>query len=351
MTFNLSHLKTKLFLCRKFNIQIPLTMNKTNLGVITLFLSFLLSCSSVTEELVSLKTEAEPRIPVKFEINLSEEILPLSGTKSMPTLTVPEPTSKAGEGESSDTDPNTPDIATDEYYHYLEYIVYKDGSTVPLKRTQFSLQDEETDGITASVVDSLLPGNYHFCFLAHSDEQVTVSGQTATFQKVGDTFHYYKEMDIEEGAKVTEFFTLNRIVGRIELVSTDKVAENLASLQIKVENYPYTIDLTTGTGCSSDSEYTQTDGFTAEQIGLNHQTHSFFSFQPATGEQLLIYLTATDQEGKTTRVREEIESTPTWNHIIRYTGVLYTPEVSDDTFNIEIEKEWNQTIKDTDIGK
>ena len=329
-------------------------MNRTNFGILSLFLSLLLSCSSVTEELVSLKTEAAPRIPVNFQINLSEEILPLSGTKAMPTLTVPEPTSKAGEGESSDTDPSTPDIATTEYYQYLEYIVYKDDSSTPLKRTQFHYQTGDvTNGISASVVDSLLPGNYHFCFLAHSDGNISFSAQTATFKKVGDTFHHYTTLTIEEGAVVTETFTLKRIVGRIEFVSTDRVAENLASLQINVENYPYAIDLTTGIGLSSDSDsqYSQEDVFTDEQRRQNHQTHSFFSFQPTTGEQLLIHLTATDQNGQTTRVREEITSSPTWNHIIRYTGVLYTPKVSEDAFTIEIEKEWNTAIQDTDIGK
>ena len=122
-------------------------MNRTNFGILSLFLSLLLSCSSVTEELVSLKTEAAPRIPVNFQINLSEEILPLSGTKAMPTLTVPEPTSKAGEGESSDTDPSTPDIATTEYYQYLEYIVYKDDSPTPLKRTQFPYPTGGADAV------------------------------------------------------------------------------------------------------------------------------------------------------------------------------------------------------------
>ena len=329
-------------------------MNRTIFGILSLFLSLLLSCSSVTEELVSLKTEAAPRIPVNFQINLSEEILPLSGTKAMPTLTVPEPTSKAGEGESSDTDPSTPDIATTEYYQYLEYIVYKDDSSTPLKRTQFHYQTGDvTNGITASVVDSLLPGNYHFCFLAHSDGNISLNKQTATIHKLSDTFHHYTTLAIEEGAVVTETFTLKRIVGRIEFVSTDRVAENLASLQINVENYPYAIDLTTGIGLSSDSDsqYSQEDVFTEEQREQTRQTHSFFPFQPAAGEQLLIHLTATDQNGQTTRVREEITSSPTWNHIIRYTGVLYTPKVSEDAFTIEIEKEWNTAIQDTDIGK
>ena len=43
--------------------------------------------------------------------------------------------------------------------------------------------------------------------------------------------------------------------------------------------------------------------------------------------------------------------TPKRNKIVRFTGVLYTPKVSDDHFNIEIEKDWDSTIEDEDIGK
>ena len=330
-------------------------MKHVNLKAIVLSVSLLLGCTSEQEFLPEEQpaTLVERRIPIKFRLDLAQEVLPFPSTKAMPSLDVGEPISKADEegGGTTPTDPVTPDVATGEYYQYLEYIVYTAGSDVPLKQTRFSLNDEETNGITASVVDSLLPGSYHFCFLAHSDAQVSFNEQTATFQKVGDTFHLYTDLDIEEGATVNETFQLKRIVGRIEFVSTDKVADNLASLQIKVENYPYAIDLATGKGLSSDSEYTQTDMFTEEQRGQSRQTHSFFSFQPAESEQLLIYLTATDQDGNTTRYREAIESSPTWNHIIRYTGVLYTPKVSEDAFQIEVEKDWNAEIEDTDIGK
>ena len=329
-------------------------MNHINFKVIVLLGSLLLSCSTENESpFVDIPTTpTAQRIPVKFQLDLAKEVLPFPQTKAMPSLDIGEPISKAEEeGGTSPTDPTTPDIATNEYYQYLEYIVYAEDATTPLKRSRFDVQDEETDGITASVVDSLLPGSYHFCFLAHSDPQVTFTEQTATFTKVGDTFHLYKSLDIDEGATINESYTLGRIVGRIEFVSTDQVADNLASLQIEVDNYPYAIDLTTGKGCPSNSSYTQTDNFTEEQRGKSHLTHSFFTFQPASGENLIIYLTATDKAGNVTRSREAIESSPTWNHIIRYTGVLYTPKVSEDNFQIEIEKEWNTEIQNEDIGK
>lgn len=330
-------------------------MNHINLKAIVLLGSLLLSCSTENESpFVDIPiTPAVQRIPVKFQLDLAKEVLPFPQTKAMPSLDVGEPISKAEEegGGTSTPDPVTPDVATSEYYQYLEYIVYTEGSDVPMKRTRFDLNHEETNGITASVVDSLLPGSYHFCFLAHSDENVSFNEQTATFTKVGDTFHHYETLEIEEGAKINENYTLKRIVGRIEFVSTDKVADNLASLHIEVDNYPYAIDLTTGTGLSSNSKYTQEDTFIDSQRGQDRQTHSFFAFQPASGEKLTIQLTATDNEGNITRYRNAIESSPTWNHIIRYTGVLYTPKVSDDTFSIEVEKDWNTEIEDTDIGK
>ncbi|MGM9798075.1 MAG: hypothetical protein ACI3ZY_11005 [Parabacteroides sp.] len=330
-------------------------MNNVNFKAIVLLLSLLLSCTTENESPFEEKpiVLSSQRIPIKFKLDLAQEVLPFPQTKAMPSLDVGEPISKSDEegGGTTPSDPVTPDVATDEYYQYLEYIVYTAGSDVPLKRTRFSLNDEETNGITASVVDSLLPGSYHFCFLAHSDAQVSFNEQTATFKKVGDTFHLYTTMDITEGSVVSQTYLLNRIIGRIEFVSTDKVAENLASFQISVENYPFSIDLATGIGRSSNSKYMQTDSFTDEQKGQNRQTHSFFSFQPTTSEQLIINLIAKDNEGNVTRVRENIQSTPEWNRIIRYTGVLYTPKVSDDTFNIEIEKEWNPEIEDTDIGK
>ena len=329
-------------------------MNNVNFKAIVLLLSLLLSCTTENESPFEEKPIAlsSQRIPIKFKLDLAQEVLPFPQTKAMPDLDITDPISKAEGGEETSTiDPTTPDIATQEYYQYLEYIVYTADSDIPLKQSQFGLQNEETNGITASVIDSLLPGKYHFCFLAHSDTQVTFNEKTATFKRVGDTFHPYTTMDIAEGSVVSQTYLLKRIVGRIEFVSTDKVADNLASFQISVENYPFSIDLATGIGRSSNSKYMQTDSFTDEQKGQNRQTHSFFSFQPTTSEQLIIGLIAKDNEGNVTRVRENIQSTPECNRIIHYTGVLYTPKVSEDNFQIEIEKEWNTDIQDEDLGK
>ena len=112
-----------------------------------------------------------------------------------------------------------------------------------------------------------------------------------------------------------------------------------------------TNNLTKVINYAANPEKTAADNFTEEQRGQTHQTHSFFTFQPASGENLIIYLTATDKAGNVTRSREAIKSSPTWNHIIRYTGVLYTPKVSEDNFQIEIDKEWNTEIQNEDIGK
>lgn len=330
-------------------------MKKTTiLTAITLCCILVLSCSKETDAPGSLNTGKWTTI--RFQVNLDREVLPFTPTKAMPTLDITEPTAASNNDpgttpeEPDNPDPSSP--GTNEYFKYLDYIVYKEGEETPLKTTRFDLESEESNGIEANVVDSLLPGRYHICFLAHSDIDATIDDKAAGFQRVTDTFHHYSEvLEINEGMIVEKEFMLKRIVSRIEFVSTDKVDENLADFTIQVENYPYQIDLTTGIGQSSDSSYKQTDTFTEEQRGQAKQTHSFLTFIPDTGESLEVSLTAKEEEGNITRFRDNIEVNPERNRVIRYTGVLYTPKVSDDQFTISIETAWDQEIIENDLGK
>ena len=330
-------------------------MKKTTILIaITLCCILVLSCSKEADAPVSLNTGKWTTI--RFQVNLDREVLPFTPTKAMPTLDIGDPTAASNNNpETTPEEPDSPDPSLpekDEYFKYLDYIVHKEGEETPLKTTRFNLESEESNGIEANVVDSLLPGRYHICFLAHSDFDAFIDDEAAQFQKVTDTFHHYSEvLEIKEGETVEKEFMLKRIVSRIEFVSTDKVDEHLANFTISVDNYPYQINLTTGIGLSSNSSYEQTDTFTEEQRGQAKHTHSFLTFIPDPGESLVVNLTAKDGEENTTRFRDNIEVNPERNRVIRYTGILYTPKVSDDQFILSIETEWNQEIIENDLGK
>ena len=71
-------------------------------------------------------------------------------------------------------------------------------------------------------------------------------------------------------------------------------------------------------------------------IGKTNFSHSFFTFIPAPEFMLKAHLSAKNQINEVTREREVNDILPLINHIIRYTGILYTPKESDDTFTLDI---------------
>lgn len=315
-----------------------LAMKKEKLVAIACLLYFC-SCGE-TEKEVFIPNKQEELSPIQFTVDLQKEIVSFPETKSIPVLNVPEP---VAQNSDAGEDPSTPDIDPDNLYNRIDYIVYQSGEPdVLVKHKQFTPQDPDF----TIIYDSLPPGNYHICFLAHSDKDVTISGQTALFNKVSDTFHLFLTQEIQAGEIINQDVALQRIVSKIEFVSKDAVPKDKKSFTIDISNYQNEIDLTTGKGISQDKSYTQTDIFNDSDIGKTKFTHSFLTFIPASESLLKAHLTATNQIDEITREREVNDIQPIRNLIIRYTGILYTPKVSDDTFTLDIvnDGKWDAPI-------
>ncbi|WP_455634579.1 FimB/Mfa2 family fimbrial subunit [Parabacteroides sp.] len=313
-------------------------MKKRELGAIACLLCF--CCCSGTEKEITIPDQPEKLSPIQFTIELQKEVVSFPGTKSIPELNIPEP---VAQNPNAEEDPSTPDIDPDNLYNRIDYIVYQSGTPdILVKHKQFTPQDPDF----TIIYDSLPAGNYHICFLAHSDKNVSVSGQTALFDKVSDTFHFFLTQEVQAGERLIKDITLQRIVSKIEFIATDAVPKDLKSFTIDVSNYQNEIDLTTGKGISQNTPYTQTDIFSSSDIGKTKFSHSFFTFVPAPEQMLKARLTAKDQIDEVTRAREESNIQPIMNRIIRYTGILYTPKVSDDTFTLDILNggEWDSPI-------
>lgn len=313
-------------------------MKKNELVAIACLLCF--CCCNGTEKEVPNPDLQEELSPIQFTIDLQKEVLPFPVTKSIPELNIPEPIPQNPDAEE---DPSTPDIDPDNLYNRIDYIVYQSGKPdILVKHKQFTPQDPDF----TIIYDSLPSGDYHICFLAHSDKNISVSGQTALFSKVSDTFHLFLTQEVQTGERIIKDITLQRIVGKIEFISTDAVPKNLKSFTINVSNYQNKIDLTTGNGISQNTPYTQTDTFNDSDIGKTNFSHSFFTFIPASEFMLKAHLSAKNQINEVTREREVNDILPLINHIIRYTGILYTPKESDETFTLDIlnDGKWDSPI-------
>lgn len=178
-------------------------------------------CCNGTEKEVPNPDLQEELSPIQFTIDLQKEVLPFPVTKSIPELNIPEPIPQNPDAEE---DPSTPDIDPDNLYNRIDYIVYQSGKPdILVKHKQFTPQDPDF----TIIYDSLPSGNYHICFLAHSDKNISVSGQTALFSKVSDTFHLFLTQEVQAGERIIKDITLQRIVGKIEFISADGVPKAL----------------------------------------------------------------------------------------------------------------------------
>lgn len=181
-------------------------MKKKELVAIACLLCF--CCCNGTEKEVPNPDLQEELSPIQFTIDLQKEVLPFPVTKSIPELNIPEPIPQNPDAEE---DPSTPDIDPDNLYNRIDYIVYQSGKPdILVKHKQFTPQDPDF----TIIYDSLPSGNYHICFLAHSDKNISVSGQTALFSKVSDTFHLFLTQEVQTGERIIKDITLQRIVGR-----------------------------------------------------------------------------------------------------------------------------------------
>lgn len=306
-------------------------------------------CSGAEENPYPLSAE---KFPVCFSLGLDETILPFppSGngpaTKSIPDFSIPEPTPGTGgippeEGEngSNENTPPSNDPETDQEVGDLcteiEYVVYSSDSPEEcLKHLHFNRDDRNIDfGI---VYDTLPAGRYRIVFIAHSSKKADLVGRRLSFDALSDIFYAGAESTVGNGQALSQDFTLARIVGQIEFVSTDPLPAAQQAFCIAVDRYPNTLDLANGQGIASAHPVSFTYAFTDVDAGKTGMRHAFFSLVPAGNGTLDLRLTATDRQGNPTRQRSLSGVRPLANRVLRYTGRLYSFSDTDNTFSLNI---------------
>lgn len=279
-------------------------------------------------------SSAGNQIPVQFTLDFRTEVLPFPALRSIPDFSVPEPS-------LPDKDPDTPPAPDGEHdiselCARLEYLVYPAEETdTPLKHKLFTAADADMDfGI---VYDSLPAGDYRFVFIAHSSEETELSGEAIRFDEVSDTFYAFEQRTVSlSSTDRAADVSLRRAVCRIEFIATDPVTADLKDFEIRVSRYPAGLHMPTGQGMADTDTQAFLHTFTPEESGKSSSKHSFYTFIPPDNGTLDIQLTARDREGKTTRERTLTGIVPLPNRIIRYSGRLYAPSTSNDTFRLEV---------------
>lgn len=276
--------------------------------------------------------------PVQFSVQLSKEILPYVDTRSFPNNLIPEPRS------SGDTTlvPDSGDIQS--LCTCIEYVVYNsENLQSPVKHRRYTSGNSDIDfGI---VYDTLPAGNYEIRFLAHSAVTDELTSNVLTFQEVTDAFYKQVSLTIGSGTEIVEDVNLQRIVGRLEFMATDSVHPNLKKFEIRLAGYPNQFNIQTGKGIPAINPFVITHLFTPSETGKKNNSHSLLTFIPETNQTMDVQLTATDFTDKLIWDYSITDVTPQINKTIRYSGKLYSPRLSNDSFTLYIENiNWGETV-------
>ena len=205
----------------------------------------------------------------------------------------------------------------------------------------YSVNKKSTDADFADVTIKLAEGKYYLVIVAHSNEKnaTTTDINKITFDgKLSDTFHYYKEIELQAGGNNIDV-VMERVTAMFRLEITDEIPENVKQLKFYYTGGSSTLSGFTGAG-AVNSRQTEIRNI---QAGVN--TYEVYTFPQSEDKKLKMTVTALDASGETICMRSFEEVPVSKNVITRYKGSFFTnitpPTAADNyKFNISANTDW-----------
>lgn len=271
-----------------------------------------LSCSK------SLEIPEEETCKVEFRLQLSPEILPFPTTKAMPG-----------------GDPDEPSLSTPNgLFNRLEYTLYIDEHPAAIKSLSL---DPSYEDFGQYMYEELPRGRYKASFLAHSAGSAERNQNIVTFPLMKDVFFKQITFEMDGKTDIAKEVQLDRMVSRVEFVATDAVPDSVVRLLINAKQIYNAFDLFTGVATEDFMLYNKEHLLSKlEKQNKSGNKHTFYTFVPAGKTIEEASLIALTQNNDTTRHRQVSHIPIAINRLIRYTGSLYSPDISGATFDLSI---------------
>lgn len=206
----------------------------------------------------------------------------------------------------------------------------------------YSVNKKSTDADFANATMKLAEGKYHLVIVAHSNEKnaTTTDINKITFEsnKLSDTFHYYKEIELVAGGNNIDV-VMERVTAMFRLEIADQIPENVKQLKFYYTGGSSTLSGYTGAG-SVNSRQTEIRNV---QSGIN--TYEVYTFPQPDDKKLKMTITALDASGETVCTKTFEDVAVSKNMITCYKGNLFTniapPAASDNyNFSISVNTDW-----------
>ncbi|MCI6828367.1 MAG: FimB/Mfa2 family fimbrial subunit [Prevotella sp.] len=215
--------------------------------------------------------------------------------------------------------------------------VYQDG-----KRVDYVNQDNEDNNFGTMSLD-LPPGSYKLLVVAHSCSK---SASTNNFNKVSftsplsDVFAYETDISITTEAKTIDA-TLTRATARVDLVISDEIPVNAASIMFNFKGGATTLNAETMEGVSSSTHKV----VEMEITDREQKTYSFYTFACPDGQKLKVEASAYDANGQLLGAKVFNDVTVERNRVTSITSPLFSgPIEGPSDISITVDDSWGETI-------
>lgn len=236
------------------------------------------------------------------------------------------PQTKAGE---------TPTLA--ERFVRIGMAVYQDG-----KRVDYVNQDNADKNFGTMSLD-LPAGSYKLLVVAHSCSR---SASTTNFNKVSftsplsDVFAYQTDISITTEAK-TIAATLTRATARVDLIISDDIPEDAASIMFNFTGGSITLNAETMEGVASSTHKV----VEMEITDREQKTYSFYTFACPDGQKLKVEASAYDANGQLLGAKVFNDVTVERNRVTSITSPLFSgPIEGPSDISITVDDSWGETI-------
>lgn len=214
------------------------------------------------------------------------------------------------------------------------------GGTRKAKATQ---KVGDKDFGTLSV--ALAPGDYKVVILAHNQDKTPTmtNADKITFSgDLSDMFLWSNDITVREGNGLDVDVSMHRAVAMVRFITTDKVPDNVSTMQFYYTGGSSTLDGVTGDGCVN-SRQTVKFSITDDMKGKT-ATFEIYTFPKSDSKTLKIEVTGLNPTGKTV-CSHTFENVPiNRNQITQFTGALFSgdsgTEDASSKFKLTTDDEW-----------
>ena len=215
--------------------------------------------------------------------------------------------------------------------------VYQDG-----KRVDYVNQDNADKNFGTMSLD-LPAGSYKLLVVAHSCSK---SASTTNFNRVSftsplsDVFAYETDISITTEAK-TIAATLTRATARVDLIISDDIREDAASIMFNFTGGSTLLNAETMEGVASSTHKV----VEMEITDREQKTYSFYTFACPDGQKLKVEASAYDANGQLLGAKVFNDVTVERNRVTSITSPLFSgPIEGPSDISITVDDSWGETI-------